>query len=125
MNEIISVGLTLEQASAIPSVEPTPDQFRAILSVGFTPEQPTSTVISGALILRHVPKVRSSASTAEPSGKCTRSERDKRAAHCVGAAASVSSRKSDIVKGQETLEGHQKYAALLKIMMPGDVADPS
>jgi hypothetical protein len=33
--------------------------------------------------------------------------------------------KSDIVKGQETLEGHQKHAAFLEIMMSDGVEDPS
>jgi hypothetical protein len=29
--------------------------------------------------------------------------------------------KSDIVKGKETFEDHQKYAAFLEIMMPDEV----
>jgi hypothetical protein len=41
------------------------------------------------------------------------------------AAVSISSMKSDIVKGQETLEDHQRYALFLEIMMPDDVEDPS
>jgi hypothetical protein len=40
-------------------------------------------------------------------------------------AASASSMKSDIVKGQETLEEHQKYAAFLEIMILDGVEDPS
>jgi hypothetical protein len=41
------------------------------------------------------------------------------------AVASVSSTKSDIVKGQETLDDHHKYAAFVEIMMPDDVEDSS
>jgi hypothetical protein len=33
--------------------------------------------------------------------------------------------KLDIVKGQETLENHKKYAAFLEIMMPDGVEDAS
>jgi hypothetical protein len=33
--------------------------------------------------------------------------------------------KSDIVKTQETLKDYQKYAAVLEIMTPDDVEDPS